>query len=121
MSIALERLRRGANENDLEYYIGYITALSRCIAETDGVAPDGVMLTTAQIEASRLFGVSANEDGDYAEGIELLPTILVSGGAREGWRDGEVDGRYVCNPRNPRPDFGKLRARFDVRLLGQSA
>ena len=119
--IAPERLRRGANESDLEYYIGYVAAPSRCIAETDGVATDGVMLTTAQIEASRLFGISANEDGDYAEGIELLPTILASKGASEGRRDGEVDGRYVVNSRNPGPYFGKLRTRFDVRLPGQSA
>jgi len=118
--IASEKLRRGANVDDLEYYIGYIAALSRCIAEADGVAPDNVMLTTAQLEASRLFGISANEDGDYAEGIKLLPAILASKVANEGCCDGEVDGRYVVNPRNPGPYFGKLRSRFNVRLDGQS-
>jgi hypothetical protein len=117
--IAPDRLRRGANESDLRYYIGYIAALSRCIAEMDGVASDGVMLTTAQIEASRLLGTSANETGDYAEGIELLPVILSTTGAEEGRRDGELDGRHVCNPKNPGPYYEKMRSRFDIRLPGQ--
>jgi hypothetical protein len=114
--IAPEKLRRGANKNELQYYIGYIVAISRCMAETDGVSPDGVILASAQIEASRLLGMSAGNDGDYAEGIEILPAILTSNGAREGQHDGEIDGHYVVNPRNPHPYFGKLRSRFDVKL-----
>lgn len=114
--IAPERLQRGANEADLQYYIGYVAALARCIANAHGIAPDGVILTTAQIETSRLFGKSANSDGEYAEGKALLQSILSTNGAQDGLRDGGVDGRYVVNPSNPGPYFGKLRSRFDVKL-----
>lgn len=117
--IAAEKLQRGANESDLRYYVGYITAVSRSIAGRDGVEPNGVILAAAQIEVSRVLGKSQNLESDYAEGIELLPTILVTADAAEGLRDGELDGAYAVEPSNPGPYFGKLRERFGVLLPAQ--
>jgi hypothetical protein len=90
-----------------------LTALARCIAIEDGVPPEGVILATVQSEASRLFG---SLDGDYSEGITLLPGILASQSAAQGERDGELDGRYAVDSGNSGPYFGRLRSRFGVHL-----
>jgi len=99
------------NTQYTHYYCGYIYGMAKEIARANQIELSLQVKLPVLLEVSRVCG---NGGEDFAQGEQLLETVMDNGYARAGETDGTQDAADALNPEFTGPYWEKLDRFFKV-------